>query len=121
MSYQRKQCCFPGCGMSGRNKGFHGGKRFYGTLCERHYREKHLRDVPPTLASMKAKQAIPNSACSVCGWDKAPCDRHRIDPSKGYTAENVKVLCPNCHRLEHLGLLYLATSAVVKRSIQVEN
>lgn len=47
------------------------------------------------------KQLIDNSKCGRCGWDKAPCDRHRIIPELGYTLENVIVLCPNCHREQH--------------------
>lgn len=48
------------------------------------------------------------SKCSLCGWDKAPCDRHRIvfgcDGGK-YTLGNTLSVCPNCHRLIHMGLL----------------
>ena len=50
------------------------------------------------------KNRIRTQPCSVCGWNKANCDVHRIIPAKRggrYTEDNVKVLCPNCHRLEH--------------------
>ena len=50
------------------------------------------------------------SRCSMCGWDKAPCDTHRIVPGKDggmYTQDNIAILCPNCHRLVHKGLLKL--------------
>ena len=45
-----------------------------------------------------------DAACERCGWDKAPIDRHRVEPERGYVPENLKLLCPNCHRLEHMGL-----------------
>jgi hypothetical protein len=49
--------------------------------------------------------ALVNIKCDLCGWDKAPCDRHRIEKLKGYIKENVMILCPNCHRLATYGLL----------------
>jgi hypothetical protein len=39
--------------------------------------------------------------CDRCGWNEAPCDRHRVVANQGYTDENVVVLCPNCHREIH--------------------
>ena len=46
--------------------------------------------------------------CMICGWDKAPCDCHHIEP-KGkngkHTLENGVILCPNHHRLANLGML----------------
>lgn len=44
--------------------------------------------------------------CMSCGWDKARCDaHHRIPKSEGgsHTIANGRVLCPNCHRIEHEG------------------
>lgn len=55
----------------------------------------------------EGRSSIPNKKCELCGWNKAPCDRHRIDNKKGYFAENVKVLCPNCHRLVTLNVIKL--------------
>jgi len=45
--------------------------------------------------------------CMVCGWDKATCDAHHIIPKfkGGKDKENTILLCPNCHRLAHKGLL----------------
>jgi len=42
--------------------------------------------------------------CQICGWCEATCDaHHKIPLSKGgqHTLENGRVLCPNCHRVEH--------------------
>jgi len=42
--------------------------------------------------------------CQRCGWCEARCDAHHIKPkSEGglNTIANGKVLCPNCHRVEH--------------------
>lgn len=48
---------------------------------------------------------VPNPKCERCGWCDAPCDRHKVDPSLGYIKGNVRILCPNCHRLVTLGLI----------------
>lgn len=45
--------------------------------------------------------------CELCGW-KGPCDIHRKIPRHqggGYTEGNIMCICPNCHRLEHRGLI----------------
>lgn len=42
--------------------------------------------------------------CQRCGWDKARCDAHHINPkAEGglHTIANGMVICPNCHREEH--------------------
>ena len=41
------------------------------------------------------------NACERCGWNKSYCDRHRLKHGAKYTKENVIILCPNCHRIEH--------------------
>ena len=48
--------------------------------------------------------------CSLCGWyvDGVACDLHHIIPkSVGGTNEhtNLTLICPNCHRLAHSGLI----------------
>lgn len=53
------------------------------------------------------KYSIVNSQCWLCGWDRAPCDRHRIIPKAGYKRGNVISLCPNCHRLLTMGFVSL--------------
>ena len=53
---------------------------------------------------------IDTSKCSICGWDKANCDIHRIKKGKDggkYEKENVIVVCPNCHRLLERGIIKL--------------
>lgn len=56
----------------------------------------------------RLRNLLSGNPCQVCGWNKANCDLHRIIPgNKGgkYTEDNIIVLCPNCHRLVHRGLL----------------
>ena len=91
----RKTCELEECTRLGRYKGQYKGKRYYGTVCDKHHRDKYNTRMP-----FIPKQRIENSQCTRCGWDEAYCDRHRIKPEKGYTKDNVMVLCPNCHRLE---------------------
>ena len=62
--------------------------------------------------SSQSRKIIPNKICMICGWDEAFCDRHRlVSRSKGgrYIKSNCVSLCPNCHRLIHLGLIKLKT------------
>jgi hypothetical protein len=42
-----------------------------------------------------------NSECSICGYNESPCDRHRHDPSKGYSRDNIVIVCANHHRELH--------------------
>jgi 5-methylcytosine-specific restriction endonuclease McrA len=95
---ERRPCEVEGCRMFGRNKGFYKGKIRYDHVCDYHHRKGNQVEWVATRAN------IDNKKCDRCGWDKAPCDRHRVDPKKGYTKSNVVILCPNCHRLETLGL-----------------
>ena len=103
--YDKKKCIVDGCLSMRRNKGLIDGKRFYGNLCDYHHRSHRDNDMARHI-----KQRIPNIECEVCGWNKAFCDRHRLNPKLGYTQENIKVLCPNCHRLATIGLLKFADS-----------
>lgn len=95
----RKICAIPGCEkpskLKGRNRT---GKPRYGRFCNVHAKFR--------LTDRKGDaRYIQNKKCEACGWDKAPCDRHRKNARAGYYRENVMVLCPNCHRLESMGLL----------------
>ena len=101
----------PICSIEGCSNLVHkAGKRFDGTwnykkLCGSHHRKKY------GMKTTGGREGIDNKVpCRICGWNKAPCDRHRIEyrgGKKGYTKGNVIILCPNCHRLVHLGLLKL--------------
>lgn len=85
-----KKCRIEGCGNLARNKGKYKGMTLYGNTCTRHHK----------TTNRNHHSSIDNSKCEQCGWDKAFCDRHRLDPKSGYHPSNVKVLCPNCHRME---------------------
>lgn len=101
ISYKRRKCQIEGCKKLGRNKGFYKGKIRYDRFCEFHHRLRYgSNDFGKNIMNQ-----IPNDRCEVCGWDKGFCDRHRKNSKLGYTKENVKVLCPNCHRLVTQGLL----------------
>jgi hypothetical protein len=92
----RKKCEVAGCDRMQANKGLFHGVVSYDKYCERHrrgfYKTKKEGRIKPD----------PN-LCSRCGW-KGPCDKHRLVAGKdggNYRAENVIVVCPNCHRLLH--------------------
>src|SRR4051794_10203491 len=90
----RPKCASSNCMNLARHKGLTAqGRIRYGTTCHACHRK----------AETSMKYGLNNSTCQLCGWDKAPCDRHRFDPSLGYVRGNVISLCPNCHRLVTLG------------------
>jgi hypothetical protein len=96
---KRKKCSVEGCknlsGLHGLNAN---GTKKYKSKCSTHHRQDSR--------GRKIKK-IKNDECENCGWDKAYCDRHRIKKELGYKEGNVKILCPNCHRLETIGLLII--------------
>lgn len=99
----RNKCIEVNCERLGRNKGYDlTGVRVWDKYCEVHHRIRTANGKKHISWLMKGSQTIGNSKCQLCGWDKAPCDRHRISKEKGYTEENVLILCPNCHRLATL-------------------
>lgn len=57
--------------------------------------------------SKESSLLFPNNKCELCGWEGV-CDRHRKISGKNggkYTKDNVIVVCPNCHRMIHLGVI----------------
>ena len=95
---ERPFCKNLNCENLVRNKGRSaGGDTTYGNECHKCHRQSET----------SPKYSLDNSRCSLCGWDKAPCDRHRVEPKNGYREGNVIPLCPNCHRLVTLGLISL--------------
>jgi hypothetical protein len=104
----RGSCLVEGCSRLQANKGLmkcgpNMGKKMYSKFCDMHRRMSFSSKVSPS--EFFKHKSVPNDKCSVCGWDKGPCDRHRIIPEKGYCEGNVIIFCPNCHRLQSLGLL----------------
>lgn len=107
----RGKCLIDGCyrkqKLAGRTKD---GKPRYKPLCQYHCRIKY--GMPPAdevfesemiKDNWSSRARFANKKCSQCGWDKAYCDRHKLVKKKGYREGNVLILCPNCHRLIHLG------------------
>lgn len=98
---QRKLCKIKGCKNLTSHKGKNNhGVMFYRTKCQKHHSMNG--------GTSEKRYAIDNSKCENCGWNKSYCDRHRLIPKLGYMKSNVKVLCPNCHRLISFGLLKFA-------------
>jgi 5-methylcytosine-specific restriction endonuclease McrA len=105
-------CIYSGCNNKRRGKGY--GKT--GPLCEKHHRQRYPRKLKRSSNSMdlfkkKTRKKDGFKKCFFCGWNKDILDLHRIIPgSQGgkYKLDNVKALCPNCHRLVHSGKLTLS-------------
>mgnify|MGYP001611092206 FL=1 len=68
-------------------------------------RQSDYRSAPKSFTSIaKRLLAEMGDMCQRCGWGNGRCDVHHIIPrSKGGTNEkqNLVILCPNCHRIEH--------------------
>ncbi len=65
------------------------------------------------FGNRKSRQALKEmlrdtvKACQLCGWNDEPgvLELHHIDHNrKNNTPENVKLVCPNCHSIEHYKL-----------------
>jgi hypothetical protein len=104
----RTECKTDGCTRLTRKKGKIRGIVYYGNKCNACHRNMKFADREFGFAL----NGIPNPKCERCGWAEAPCDRHKINPSLGYIKENVIILCPNCHRLETLGLIEVGNTHV---------
>lgn len=110
---ENKRCIVEGCNAIGEwNKSINGKiyrrkwctkhrKRFYGIAIKKKSKSQHDKSRRKLLQNGSLKK------CSICGWDKANCDMHRTTNGGSYKIDNIKVLCPNCHRLVHLGLLII--------------
>ena len=67
----------------------------------------------PMCNSHTDQRVYGTDKCILCGWNKARCDKHRLKvisksgKRPGYYKANVISLCPNCHRLVHLGFVTL--------------
>lgn len=97
---ERLRCSIGGCNNVRMSKGTNSrGIKRYRQVCSTHHKLKSGR-CPEGMSTIK---------CSICGWD-GPCDRHRIVFGMNggrYKTGNITILCPNCHRLLHLGRLKL--------------
>jgi hypothetical protein len=102
----RPKCSVEGCGNTAKSNGhLKDGSRKYRKYCR-----KHIAIISGTKRKGSValrRERFPNKKCILCGWE-GPCDRHRIVLGKDggqYRKGNVAILCPNCHRLLHLGRL----------------
>ena len=93
------KCIIDNCNNIKMSKGRDGkGRKKYKKLCSTHYKLKQGR-----IHSLNILK------CSICHWE-GPCDKHRIVYGVNggrYISGNVVILCPNCHRLLHMGKLFL--------------
>lgn len=64
------------------------GQVRYRTVCQKHHRMGWLCDTKSTRV------------CDWCGWNGC-VHRHRVEQNGVYGAENVLMLCPNCHASAH--------------------
>ena len=100
----------PSCKICGNPNGWNRGQGRYVDLCAKHYRKKY--NIPHEPKD-RFKRKFDNTTCCICGWNKAPCDRHKLDRKIGYLKGNVIVVCPNCHRMIHQKKLKVDVSLVI--------
>jgi 5-methylcytosine-specific restriction endonuclease McrA len=58
--------------------------------------------------------------CSICGWDEASLDLHHIIEQKNGgsdSPDNLIVLCPNCHRKVHCGVILV--KELISRTLSI--
>lgn len=122
---RRLLCEKPGCKNKRSLDQIKNGRRYYKKFCRKHHIAQYpgmvtkdkehvikwFKNHPEYPAFYRAKVLeIDVKSCVVCGWNKTNCDIHRIKHGKDggkYEKNNVIVVCPNCHRLIHRGLLLL--------------
>lgn len=79
------------------------GSYYFSKYCGVHHKEHY-----GMLSGRKhSLRGLDRGECTICGW-KGPCDCHRIIPGIDggkYENQNIVVICPNCHRLVHEGLI----------------
>lgn len=106
MINKRLKCKLDGCNNLAMKRGKKKNEGYYyDKLCTKHHRLKfgmkiRMKDKDPWM------KKLCKTSCERCGWNKSYCDLHRIVMGKDggkYEIENIIVLCPNCHRIEHLG------------------
>lgn len=100
----KPRCKITGCKNVVRSIGRHkDGSPRLGSICDFHHKEKY--GMPYSFTDKRKMRLGEFVKCVLCGWD-GPCDIHRIIPGVlggKYTIENIQSVCPNCHRLLHLG------------------
>jgi len=106
MKNDRPKCKVKGC----NNLAIKNGKLKDGSIKYRSICEKHRRGSSLNASQRRRKKAIKEmdmNRCSMCNWN-GPCDAHRLlmgcNGGK-YVKGNVIIVCPNCHRLIHRGLI----------------
>lgn len=83
-----------------------------------HKAPEKLADVSSrTISRILSRMGI---GCSNCGWNKSTCDIHHIKGRKikdPHNHDNLAVLCPNCHRLAHTGMIPVESLIPLSRYI----
>ena len=99
---KRKRCMRADCNCLVRPRSRRKGKIIWDTICCACWKED--KGYPANYKNFEQHTEFLTNKCERCSWD-GPCDRHRIILGKNggkYVHGNVLILCPNCHRLEHM-------------------
>ena len=72
-----------------------------------------ILELSPVTIHRMLKRA--NQSCYNCGWNVCVCDIHHIVPRGQHGTDahsNLTVLCPNCHRMAHCGMIDLRGKSI---------
>ena len=101
----RPKCNEKGCNHPAMLSGKKDGR--YRKYCYSCYRKKYSYPPSGGTRRIRAKALLRDDKCTICGWDVAQCEVHRVKVGGKYTKENTITLCPNCHTAAHAGKLTL--------------
>jgi hypothetical protein len=112
---ENRRCKLEGCSNLGEVNKRPNGKVYRRPLCSTHKRKKYNKLANNRRERIDKFKKQNGNSCKLCGWI-GPCDVHRIVPgAQGgwYTAGNMILICPNCHRLQHTGKLNIENGSLI--------
>ena len=78
-------------------------RRFCSSSCGRHWHNEQRKRINRTV-DRQTLFTERGGCCERCGWDAVPevLEVHHIDRNRRHnTRENLLLLCPNCHAIDH--------------------
>lgn len=88
-------------------------RRFCSSKCGARIQWKGTNPSPSSIMDLSSRTISKilkrlGKGCSRCGWNEASCDIHHIRGKKIENPDshsNLTLICPNCHRLAHSGMI----------------
>ena len=116
-SPDRPRCAVEGCNNlalpRSHKQNSPNGKRRYNKYCSTHHKQIYGIHQSKIGEKKRYRNYCDRTKCSLCGW-LGPCDSHRVvwGANGGkYKKGNLISVCPNCHRLIHLGKIEMSLNS----------